>query len=226
MPDRRLRPVRDDHLAALDLVIREDVFDHALQTLAGQRPAVDLEAGAVRLRAPQQLARRVERRLARFLRVANPAQLGLVLRAAAVVEEVALDDELDPVRTQMVCMSDRKALRDGGALDPELAAGANSQLEHDFPPLQALSEELVGTEVLERHDLQLGRVRSHARNLEGVEDRDPAVTLLGVEERVRDGNGHLVAQFGRSDRVAVDQHVGHCRILTGALRQQSRSATT
>ena len=36
--------VRDDHVAALDLVVGEDILDHALQPFAGQRRAVDFEA--------------------------------------------------------------------------------------------------------------------------------------------------------------------------------------
>ena len=56
MSDGRLRAVRDDHVAPLHLVVGEDVLDHALQPLAGERLAVDLEAGAVRLSAAQQLA--------------------------------------------------------------------------------------------------------------------------------------------------------------------------
>ena len=56
MADGRLRPVRDDHVAPLDLVIGEDVLDGALEPLAGQRLAVDFEPGAVRLRTPQQVA--------------------------------------------------------------------------------------------------------------------------------------------------------------------------
>ena len=54
--DRCLRTMGDDHVAAFDVVIGEDVLDHALQPFAGQRIAVDLEAGTVRLRTPQQLA--------------------------------------------------------------------------------------------------------------------------------------------------------------------------
>jgi len=67
------------------------------------------------------------------LRVAYPAQLGLVLRAAAVGEEVAVDDELDPVCTEMVRMPDRKALGDSRALDTEVAAGSDGELERDLP---------------------------------------------------------------------------------------------
>src|SRR5207245_211643 len=114
----------------------------------------------------------------------------------------------------MVRVPDRKGLRDGRVLDAELTAGPDGELEHDLPALQALREELVGTEVLERDDLQFRGVLSNARNLEGVEDRDSPVTLLRVEEGIPDRQGDLVAQLGRTDGVAIDQHVGHGRILT------------
>ena len=111
-------------------------------------------------------------------------------------------------------MSERKALGDGRVLDSELTAGSDGELEHDLPALQALREELVRTEVLERDDLQVRRVLPNARDLEGVEDRDPAIALLGVQEGIRDRHRDLVAQLGRANRVAVDQDVGHGRILT------------
>ena len=114
----------------------------------------------------------------------------------------------------MVRVADRKALGDRRALDPELTAGSDGELEHDLPPLQSLCEELVRAEVLERDDLQIRCVLPHPRDLEGMEDRDPAVALLGIEEGIRNRHRDLVTQFGRAHRVAVDQHVGHGRILT------------
>ena len=98
MSDGSLRAVRDDHLAALDVVIREHALDHALDPFGGQRLAVDLEACAVRLRAAKELTCRVERRFARLLGVADATELGLVLRTPAVVEEVAVDGQFDAVR--------------------------------------------------------------------------------------------------------------------------------
>ena len=102
------------------------------------------------------------------------------------------------------------------ALDPELTARSNGELEHHLPTLQATSEELVRTELLERHDLQRRRVLADTRNLQGVEDRDAAVALLRVEEGIRNRHRYLVAQLRGADRVAVDQDVGHDRILTPA----------
>src|SRR4029077_14690494 len=98
----------------------------------------------------------IERRLAHFLHIANPAELGLVLSAAAIVEEVAVNDELDSVRAEMVRMPDREALGDGGALDLEPSAGSDGQLEHDLPVLEVLREELIRADLLERKDLQVG----------------------------------------------------------------------
>jgi hypothetical protein len=54
--DGRLRAVRDDHVAAFDPVIREDVLDHPLDPLARERLAVELEPAAVGLGFAQQLA--------------------------------------------------------------------------------------------------------------------------------------------------------------------------
>src|SRR5205823_11356189 len=106
-----------------------DVLDHALDALARERLAVDLESGAVRLRLAQELTRRVERGLARALRTANTRDLGLVLRAAPVVEDLAVDDDVDAVRAQVVRMRDRKAWRHRRPLEAELAASAKSELQ-------------------------------------------------------------------------------------------------
>ena len=99
-------------------------------------------------------------------------------------------------------------------LDAQFAAAPRGDLELDLPPLESLGEQLVAPELLQRHDLQAGRVLAHARNLERVEDDDAAPVLLGVQERVRDQHRHLVAQLWRAHRVAVDQDVGHAAILT------------
>src|SRR5207253_3918749 len=108
---------------ALDVVVGEDGLDHALDALTGERLPVDLEPAAVRLCPPEELAGRVESGLAGALRVPDPAELGLVLRAAAVVEEIALDDDLDSVRAQVISVADGEGRGYDCTLDPELAAG-------------------------------------------------------------------------------------------------------
>ena len=70
--------------------------------------------------------------------------------------------------------------------------------------------------MLGRDDLQLGCVLTNAGDLQRVQDDDPAIALLRVEERVRDRDVHLVSQLRRTDRVAVDQDVRHGRILTAS----------
>src|SRR5437667_203401 len=85
----------------------------------------------------------------------------------------------------------------------------SSELEHDLPALQALREELVGAELLERQDLQIRCVLANARDLERVKDHDSPLVLLRVEEGIRDRHRHLVAKLWRAHCVAVDQHVGH-----------------
>ena len=109
----------------------------------------------------------------------------------------------------MISMPDRKALGDDRALDPEVAASSDCELERDLPAPEALREELVGTELLEGDDLQFGRVLSNSRDLERVEDHDPPVALLCIEEGIRDRYRHFVAQLRCANRIAVDQHVGH-----------------
>ena len=209
MAHSRLGAVGDDHVAALDVVVGEDVLDRTLDPFGRERPTVDLEAGAVRLGTPQQVARDVERGLACLLRLADPSQLCLVLRAAAIVEEVAVDNDLDPVGAQVICMSERERRRNRGPLDPELAAGAYNQLELDLPALLAGGVELVGTELLDRDDLEPRSRLAHARNLERVDDHGTPSALLRVQEGIRDHDGHLMAELGRANRVTANQKVGH-----------------
>ena len=93
-------------------------------------------------------------------------------------------------------MRDRKAGRHRRPLQAQLAAGAQSDLELVLPVRVALREQLVDPELLERDDLELRRVLAHARDLEGVQDRHPAIPLFRVEEGVRDRDRHLVPKLG------------------------------
>ena len=111
-------------------------------------------------------------------------------------------------------MTDGERRRHGSLVDPELATSAHRDLELDLPSLLALREELVGSELLERHDLELRGLLAYPRDLERVQDGGAPVALLGVEERVRNRDRHLVPKLGRADRVAVDQDVGHGAILS------------
>src|SRR5206468_9191440 len=140
--------------------------------------------------------------LARALGLPDASELGLVLRAAAIVEQVAVDDHIDAVRAQVVRMTDGEGRRHGHLLDPQLATGSQRDLELDLPTLLALRKELVRAEALQRDDLELGRVLAHARDLERMEDHRPATVFLRVEELVRDRDRNLVAELGRADGVA------------------------
>jgi hypothetical protein len=53
---------------------------------------------------------------------------------------------------------------------------------------------------------------------------DPASAGLDVEEGIRDRDRYLVPKLRHADRVAVDEDVGHGRILTGT-RALSAQAT-
>jgi hypothetical protein len=207
--DRGLRAVGDDHFAALDVMVSEDVLDRALDPLGRERLAVDLEAGTVRLGAPQQVARDVQRRFASLLRLADPAQLRGGFCAAPVLEQVAVDHDFDPVRAQVIGVGDRERRRHRRHGDPELAAGTQRELELDLPALLPSGVELVGAELLDRDDLELGSGLAHAGNLERMDDHRPPSVLLGVQEGVRDHHRHLMAKFRRTNRVAANQNVGH-----------------
>ena len=78
-----------------------------------------------------------------------------------------------------------------------------------------VADQLVVAELLPRVSLD-ARLRD-AIDLERGRGRQATpVLFLGVEERVRDEDGHLVAHLGRDDGVGEDQDVGHGRgILSG-----------
>jgi hypothetical protein len=118
--------------------------------------------------------------------------------------------ELDPVRAQVVRVLDGERRRNGRALDPDLAAGAQRELERDLPLRLARGDQLVLAELRVREDVELC-VLPHAWDLERVNrDRTPPVALE-VEEWIRNRERHLVPQLRRADRVAVDQDVLHWR---------------
>ena len=218
--DRRLRAVRHDHVAALDAEVGEHGLDHLFQPLGRQRLPVDLEA-VRRLRTTQEAARRVERGLARLLRIANPAQLRLVLRAPPVVEELALDDELDAVRAQVVGKPEWKRRRHRRALDPELPHGAQRELERDgrpcIPWAKSSSWPSCSSEMISRPGTS---ARTRGISSAWRERHRPPSVALEVEERIRDDNRHLMPELRRTNGVAVDEDVGHGAILAMQRRTQ------
>ena len=111
-------------------------------------------------------------------------------------------------------MCDGEARRHRRPFEPELATGAQREVELRLPCGQAAGDQLVDPQLLERDDLELRRVLSHARDLARMENHDAAPVCLGVEERVRDRDRDLVPKLRGADRVAVHQQVGHAAILT------------
>ena len=123
MTDGALRSGRDDVLVGGRVVRGEDDVHVRLDALDGELLAVEQQLVAASLRAPQQLATRVHRRLRGPLRALHPCELRLGLRAAAIVEELLVHVELDPVGTEPVGEPDREVVRHGRALEPEARDG-------------------------------------------------------------------------------------------------------
>ena len=209
--DGGLRPMGDDHAARFDIVVGEDVLDRALEPLARQRLAVDLEP-AVLARAAQELARGVEPGLARLLCAADPGQLGLALGTPPPVEHLPVDGELELVAAQEIGETQGEAGGHHGLRDSELAAAAQDELLVDLPSRQGRREEVVRAELLVRDNLEIG-LRPEPRDLERVDHDRAPIAALDVQELVRNHHRNLVAKLGGPDRVAPDEHVGHARIL-------------
>ena len=90
-------------------------------------------------RAAQQIARGVHPGLGRALRAPDPGQLRVGLHAAAVVEELAVDRQLDALGAQPVGEPERERLGDDGARDPERLDGAHGHLLAELPVREARS---------------------------------------------------------------------------------------
>ncbi len=158
--------------------------------------------------ARSRVADRVHRKLGRALRLANACKLGVRLDATALVEELAPSLDLDLVRAQVVGDLERKVARSDRRPNVGGAAGAKHQLGRQLVPAQPLLHELVEPQLLERHRLDAVDV-AQPRHLERAHVHRARPVPLDVHERVRDCDGHLVAQLGRADRVAEDDYVGH-----------------
>ena len=100
------------------------------------------------LRAPEQVAARVHRRLGRTLRAAHARELRLGLRAAAVVEELLVDVELDAVGAQAVGEPDGEVLRDARPLQAEARHGSHGELGADLSRIEPRRDQLVDAELL------------------------------------------------------------------------------
>ena len=76
-----------------------------------------------------------------------------------------------------------------------------------FDTIRPVLSELVRPELLARPHLEAGSEPLDTHRLHGADHDHPPAAELGVEERVRDPERHLVAQLGRPNRVADDQDV-------------------
>ena len=219
MADGRLRAVRDDRLVGRDAVLAEDGLDRGLQALRRQRLAVHLQDAPVRRGGTQELARCVHGGFARRLRAPDPGELVLGLDPAPRLEEFAVGADLDPALAQAVRDLEREGRRRHRGRDTELLAGEQRHLAVDLLEDQAPERHLVGAELLEGTHLE-ARDAEIARtgDLERIEDRDPRAVPLEVEERVRNGQRHLVTDLRVPDRVAGDDQVRHGGDANGAAR--------
>ena len=192
-----------------DAVLRERALDRDLDPLAGERLAFEREHAVRALRGAQHLARDRHARLGAALGAADPLELGLGLDAAAAREQLAVGAQLDAVLAQVVGELERERRRDDRRGDPELAAGAQHDLVVGLLARHAAVQEVVHPELLERAHLDLRVGLADPVGLERADDGDAAAAVLGVEERIRHRERHLVAHLGRSDRVGVDEDVRH-----------------
>src|SRR5437899_1806629 len=80
----------------------EDDVHVRLHALDGERFAVEQQPVTADLRPPKKFVARVHRRLGATLRAAQTRDLRLGLRPAAVVEQILVDVELDPVGPQPI----------------------------------------------------------------------------------------------------------------------------
>jgi len=97
VPDRRLRAVRDDELVERAAVSEKRVLDRELHALGRQLLAIDDERAVRLIGAAEEVAGGVHSGFRGALGSANPGELGLVLRAPSLVEELPVGRQLDAV---------------------------------------------------------------------------------------------------------------------------------
>ena len=156
----------------------------------------------------KQVACSVHPGLGGTLGAAHAGELRLRLHAAAVVEELAVDGQLDAVGAQLVGEPERERLRDDGLRDAERRDRAQRDLVPDLGIGLTLGDQVVEPVLLARVQLEQSE-RREARDLHRA-DRDVLdPVLLDVEERVRDAERHLVPKLGRTKGVSVHEDVWH-----------------
>src|SRR5947207_1701486 len=136
---------------------------------------------------------------------ADSRQLRLVLDAAAADEQLAVSLDLDSVGPKVVgdFQGERRGHR--SAFEPEPPRGAQDHLELDLVAAQSLRVELVEPELLQRQHLEVRRDLVDPPQLERARDDAALAVALRVEERIRDGDRHLVPHLWRAEGVCVDE---------------------
>jgi hypothetical protein len=196
--DGRLRPGGDQRpVVDEDALVAEDAHRLALELLAGDgrslpEPGPDRVVGA--LRGAE--------------RPPDAGQLGVRLDPPAAVEQLSLRLDVDRVRAQVVGDLEREVARGHCRLDLGRATGPEHELRRHLVPGEALCDQLVQAELLERHRLE-PRDLAQPRDLERAHEGRARAVPLDVHERVGHGDGHLVAQLRGADGVAEDENVGH-----------------
>ena len=226
VPDRGLGAVGDDELVCGGAVLAEHALDLELDPLAGQRLAAQREHAVRARRGPQQRDAGGYSLLDRAARAADARQLGLGLDAPTLVEEALVGLELDPVRAQVVRVAEREGRGRDGALDAEVPAGVEVELPLVRVRIEAAPEQLVDADVLERQHFEAGAELRDPAGLERADDDGAFSGDLRIEERIGDGERHLVPELRRADRVRDDQHVGHRRDPRGSMRSGGGASST
>ena len=144
-----------------------------------------------------------------------PGELVLALPAAAVVEQLLVDRELDPLRAQHVREAEREGARDRRALDLEPFDDVDDLSRRCLVQAEAAPADLVRAELLGRAHLEPGAERLDAHCLHGSDRDDPPAVLLRVDEVVGNPERHLVAELRRPLGVADDKDVATRAILSG-----------
>ena len=155
MAHGRLGAVRDDELLGGAALVGERALHLELDPLARERLAAEREHAVRALRAPQQLDPDGDTGLDGAAGTTDPGKLVLVLDPAAFVEEALVRGQLDPVRTQVIGGTERKAARRDRAFEPEVAAGSQVQLVLVRVGVEPSLQQLVQADLLQRQNLEV-----------------------------------------------------------------------
>jgi hypothetical protein len=211
--DGTLRAGRDDVLVGGRVVRCEGQVHGRLHALDGELLAVELQLIAADVCPPEQLAASVHRRLGGTLRPPNSRELSLGLGAAAAVEELLVDVQLDAVGAEAVGEPDGEARRNGRTRQPEAADGAERQLRVELARIDSRRDQLVLAELLFRVNVEEPEP-AQPGGLHRAGEDVPVAVLLGVEERIRHAERHRLPHVGGPEGVGVDQHrVWHSRAM-------------